>query len=108
MKNEEIKQLTIEQIKEAIAAHEDKLVKLRFAHAVTPLENPMQIKATRKTIARLLTELHARTLGMVADKVKSGEITRYNAREFLSKQNSSLPTNLNLPKIKRLIDRFEN
>jgi large subunit ribosomal protein L29 len=107
MKNEEIKQLSNEQIKEAIASNEDKLLKLRFAHAITPLQNPMQIKATRKEIARLHTELHARTLSIVSEKIQAGEITRYSAREFLSKQNNALPTPLNLDKIKRLISRFE-
>ena len=29
---------------------------LRFAHAISPLENPARIKANRKTVARLLTE----------------------------------------------------
>jgi large subunit ribosomal protein L29 len=38
---------------------EDKLrlKKLEFAHAISPLENPMSIRALRKDIARLNTEL---------------------------------------------------
>jgi len=107
MKNEEIKQLSIEEIKGAIASNEAKLQKLRFAHAVSPLENPMQIKGTRKDIARLTTELHARTISSVTERVKSGSITRFNAREFLSKENNNQPTPLNLSKIKRLISQFE-
>ena len=38
---------------------EDKLrlKKLEFAHAISPLENPMTIRGVRKDIARLKTEL---------------------------------------------------
>jgi large subunit ribosomal protein L29 len=38
---------------------EDKqrLKKLQFAHAISPLENPMTIRSLRRDIARLVTEL---------------------------------------------------
>jgi large subunit ribosomal protein L29 len=38
--------------------HEDelRLKKLEFAHAISPLENPMSIRALRKDVARLKTE----------------------------------------------------
>ena len=38
---------------------EDKqrLKKLEFAHAISPLENPMTIRGLRRDIARLITEL---------------------------------------------------
>ena len=38
---------------------EDELLlkKLKFAHATSPLENPMTIQAVRRDIARLKTEL---------------------------------------------------
>jgi large subunit ribosomal protein L29 len=35
---------------------------MKLNHAVTPLENPMQIKFTRRTVARLKTELRNREL----------------------------------------------
>jgi len=38
------------------------LTKLKLNHAVSPLENPNKIKAYRKTIARLETELRRRVL----------------------------------------------
>lgn len=65
MKNEEIRSLTTEELKERIIAERDVLQKLRFAHAISPIENPMKIKVARKVIARLNTELKAREL---ADK----------------------------------------
>ena len=60
MKNSEIKNLSVEQLKEQIAAEKDRLVKLKFAHAITPIENPMRIREARKSIAQLSTELNAR------------------------------------------------
>ena len=43
---------------------EDKmrLKKLEFAHAISPLENPMNIRSLRQDISRLLTELKKRQL----------------------------------------------
>ena len=60
MKNSEIVQMTTAELKEKVVAEKAALNKLVMNHAVTPLENPMQIRATRKTIARLLTELRKR------------------------------------------------
>ncbi|MFL9481194.1 50S ribosomal protein L29 [Chitinophagaceae bacterium LWZ2-11] len=39
-----------------------RLKKLEFAHAISPLENPMVIRGLRKDIARLKTELQKRKL----------------------------------------------
>ncbi len=41
-----------------------RLKKLEFAHAISPLENPMSIRGLRTDIARLKTELRKRTLGI--------------------------------------------
>ncbi|MBX2932433.1 MAG: 50S ribosomal protein L29 [Chitinophagaceae bacterium] len=39
-----------------------RLKKLEFAHAISPLENPMTIRGLRRDIARLKTELRKRNL----------------------------------------------
>lgn len=57
MKNSEIKALTLAELKDKIASEEESLRKLKFAHAVSPVENPMQIRHTRRLIARLKTQL---------------------------------------------------
>jgi large subunit ribosomal protein L29 len=45
------------------------LNKLKMNHAVSPLENPNKIKAYRRTVARLVTELHKRkSESVVANK----------------------------------------
>lgn len=62
MKNSEIKSLDIQELQEKIAAERDTLTKLKFAHSISPIENPLKIRATRKLIARLNTELRAKEL----------------------------------------------
>lgn len=57
MKNSEIKALTESEIKERILAEQENLTKLRFAHAISPIENPNRIRVTRKLITRLKTFL---------------------------------------------------
>jgi large subunit ribosomal protein L29 len=49
-------------IKAKITEDELRLKKMQFAHAITPLENPMSIRSLRKDISRLRTELKKRTL----------------------------------------------
>ncbi len=55
-KQEDIKGLSIEEINAQVAEERERLLKLKFAHAVSPIENPLRIRAARKQIARLLTE----------------------------------------------------
>lgn len=40
-----------------------RMKKLEFAHAISPLENPMSIRDLRRDIARLQTELQKRKIG---------------------------------------------
>ena len=62
MKTSEIKDLTTEEIREKIETERAALTKLKMNHAVSPLENPMLIRTTRRNIARLMTELRKREL----------------------------------------------
>lgn len=62
MRQSEIKELSIEELKERLAEFKKQHADLKMAHAVTPLENPMQIRKTRRTVARLATELTKREL----------------------------------------------
>jgi large subunit ribosomal protein L29 len=60
MKKNDISGFTVDQLKQQISDEKERLVKLKFAHAITPIENPLRITDTRKTIARLSTELSVR------------------------------------------------
>ncbi|AUD03165.1 50S ribosomal protein L29 [Spirosoma pollinicola] len=57
MKKEDLKGLSADELRTEIGAEQDRLLKLRFAHAVSPVENPMRIRESRKRITRLNTEL---------------------------------------------------
>ncbi|MGJ1203710.1 50S ribosomal protein L29 [Sphingobacterium lactis] len=60
MKNSEIVELSTEDLTARLAEEKAALNKLKFAHAVSAIENPNVIKAARKTIARLSTEVSKR------------------------------------------------
>lgn len=60
MKNTEIKVLTPEELKEKIGSEQENLRKIRFAHQISSIENPMKIRGARKLVARLKTELTAK------------------------------------------------
>jgi large subunit ribosomal protein L29 len=49
-------------LKARIQEDEMRLKKLQFAHAITPLENPMSIRALRKDLSRLKTALKSKQL----------------------------------------------
>ena len=62
MRQSEIKELSIEELKERLAEFKKQHADLKMAHAVTPLENPLQNRKTIRTVARLATELTKREL----------------------------------------------
>ena len=62
MKQQEINELTTAELKERLATEKDKLVTMRLNHAISPIENPQLIKAQRRDIARMLTELRKREM----------------------------------------------
>jgi large subunit ribosomal protein L29 len=60
MKNSEILELTTEELVARVSEEKSNLTKLKFAHAVSAIENPLRINKVRKDIARLNTELTKR------------------------------------------------
>jgi large subunit ribosomal protein L29 len=62
MKNSDIKNLSVAELKEKIASEREALRKIQFAHKISSIENPMRIKQTRRLIARLSTELRSKEL----------------------------------------------
>jgi large subunit ribosomal protein L29 len=62
--NRSIKDLNEADLKARIQEDELRLKKLEFAHAISPLENPMTIRALRRDLARLKTQLKNRVLGV--------------------------------------------
>lgn len=62
MKTTEIKAFNVDELKEKIGSEQEALRKLKFAHQISAIENPLKIKDTRRLVARLKTELRAREL----------------------------------------------
>ena len=60
MKNSEIIGLSKEELVVRIAEEKENLVKLKFAHTISAIENPTRINKVRKDIARLNTEMTKR------------------------------------------------
>jgi large subunit ribosomal protein L29 len=62
MKQEDIKQLSTADLSDRIKEQKNSLSKLKLNHSVSPIENPASITDSRKTVARLQTELRARQI----------------------------------------------
>ncbi|MES2373732.1 MAG: 50S ribosomal protein L29 [Bacteroidota bacterium] len=62
--NKSIKDLSLADLKSKIQEDELRMKKLEFAHAISPLENPMNIRGLRRDIARLKTELKKKEMGV--------------------------------------------
>jgi len=60
MKNSEILELSTDELVARIGEERGTLTRLKFAHAVSTIENPSRITNVRKDIARLNTELTKR------------------------------------------------
>jgi len=62
MKQSEIIELSIDDLQERLDSSKKSYTDLKMAHAITPLEVPMQLRALRRTVARLATEITKREL----------------------------------------------
>lgn len=62
MKMSEIRSLSSEELQDRLASERDTFQKLKFAHAISPIENPSKLRETRKTIAKIATEIRAREI----------------------------------------------
>lgn len=62
MKSKELKELDSKSLNEKLEAEIARSNQLKLNHTISPLENPSQIKAARRDIARLKTEIRQREL----------------------------------------------
>ena len=60
MKQSEIKELSTTELNEKLSELKKAFSDLKMTHAVSPLENPIQLRMVRKSVARLATELTKR------------------------------------------------
>jgi large subunit ribosomal protein L29 len=66
MKNSEIEKLSLVDSQDKLVEFQKQLSDLKMNHAVSPLENPLQIKTIRKIVARLLTAITAKQNEIIA------------------------------------------
>ena len=57
MKNSDIRDLSVEDLQEKFGSLKKQYNDLKMNHTVSPLENPIQLKTLRRTVARIATEL---------------------------------------------------
>ena len=62
MKSSVLIEMPDNEISDLLLEEKDRLAKIKMSHAVSPLENPHQIRFTKRTIARILTELRRREI----------------------------------------------
>lgn len=62
MKQKEITQMSVSEINEKLSEEKATLVKLELNHSVSPIENPLKIRGSRRAIARMITELRKREI----------------------------------------------
>ena len=62
MKNSELRSLSLDELRSRLVEERGNFQKLKFAHAITPVENPSKIRHSRRLIARILTEIKAKEI----------------------------------------------
>lgn len=60
MKQKEVIELSVDELNEKLNAFKKELADMKMSHAVSPIENPLQIRNIRRVIARIYTELTRR------------------------------------------------
>jgi large subunit ribosomal protein L29 len=62
MKQSEITKLSAAELQEKLRQTKKVYADLKMAHAISPIENPLQLRSVRRSVARLATELTKREL----------------------------------------------
>ena len=70
MKNSELRGLSLDELKNKLAVEKETYGKLKFAHSITPIENPMKIHENRKLVARIQTEIKVKELNKLVEAGK--------------------------------------
>ena len=62
MKKEEIKELSLKELRDQIEVAEKAYRELKVAHAISPIDNPAKITKDRREIARMKTILRQKEI----------------------------------------------
>lgn len=66
MKASVIREMTDAELQQKLAEETANLNRLVMNHAVSPIENPLKIRTTRRTVARIRTEIRKREIAKSA------------------------------------------
>jgi large subunit ribosomal protein L29 len=89
MKKDDLSQLTTADLIEKLEDERNALARMRFTHAISPIENPMRIRYSKKTIARIMTELRKREIITNQSKSKE-EKSISNTSDDTNKESTSV------------------
>ncbi len=64
MKADEMREMTIEEMREKLSDKNEELLNLRFQNTIGQVENPQRIKVVKRTIARIKTILNQKMMEM--------------------------------------------
>ena len=62
MKKQVYTDMPLNELNDLLVSERQKLVKMKMSHSVSPMENPMQIKYSRRIVARIMTEISRRNM----------------------------------------------
>ena len=62
MKQSEIKDLSAAELQAKLVQLKKMYNDIKIAHAISPIENPLQIRSLRRSVARIATEISKREL----------------------------------------------
>jgi large subunit ribosomal protein L29 len=80
MRAEEIRELTVDDIKTRVGELEEERFRLRFRSATETLENPLRLRTIRRDIARLKTVLTEKQKGAAETSPTPKRATKKSAR----------------------------
>jgi large subunit ribosomal protein L29 len=60
MKQKEVNTMTLDELQDKLTQMKKSYKEAKFTHALSNLENPLQLRTQRRVIARLQTELNRR------------------------------------------------
>ena len=71
MKKEEIKELSLKELRDQIEVAEKAYRELKVAHAISPIDNPAKITKDRREIARMKTILREKEIAAAKEAAKA-------------------------------------
>ncbi len=68
MKAHDLRSMSLEELQEQVRDMRTEVFNLRFRKAAHQLENPLKIRDSKRSLARALTLMREKELGMIADE----------------------------------------